>query len=53
MRIGKVFGIFLLALGIVLLIDVFANIWWFLWHYLWPVVLIAAGILILTHTRRK
>ncbi len=46
-------GIILIALGIVFLLATFNFLWWFSWRYLWPLVLIVIGILVLISLRRK
>ena len=47
MRSGNIFGIILLIVGAIALLSNFTDLWWLQWHYLWPVILIAFGLLIL------
>ncbi|MBI4267953.1 MAG: PspC domain-containing protein [Chloroflexi bacterium] len=46
-------GILLLVVGILFLLATLNIFWWFNWRYLWPVVLIAVGLLVIVGTRRK
>ena len=46
------FGILLIVLGALFLLNTFNIFWWFKWSYLWPLILIAIG-LIIVFTRRK
>jgi len=51
-----ILGVFLILIGIVLLLGTlgaFNIFWWFHWGYLWPLVLVAIGLLIIFATRRK
>ena len=53
MCFGKFFGIFLLVVGIIFLLGNFSVFWWLRWHYLWPVILIVIGLLIIFRGRRN
>lgn len=46
-------GIILIAVGIFFLLSSFDLFWWFRWSYLWPVILVAIGLLIIVGARRK
>ena len=46
-------GILLIVLGIFLLLGSFNIFWWFRWIYLWPLIPIAIGALIIFSTRRR
>lgn len=51
-RAGIFFGILLIILGAIFLLDTFDVFWWFRWAYLWPLLLVAIGLLIIL-SRRK
>ena len=51
-RAGIFFGILLIILGAIFLLGTFDVFWWFRWGYLWPLVLVAIGLLIIL-SRRK
>jgi phage shock protein C len=46
-------GAVLIIVGAVLLLANFDFFWWFRWGYLWPVIVIAIGLLIIFTYRRK
>ena len=46
-------GIILVVLGILLLMGSFNLFWWFHWGNLWPLILVAVGLLIIFSTRRR
>lgn len=45
-------GLALIAIGLLFLIDRFANVWWLDFWRLWPILLIAAGVALLLRSRR-
>lgn len=48
---GYWFGIIIIIIGLIFLLQ---NFWhWFSWHYLWPVILIAIGLLVIFARRRS
>ena len=49
----NVLGIILVIVGILFLLASFRFFWWLRWTYLWPLVLIAIGLLIIFGSRRK
>lgn len=46
-------GIFLVVIGILFLLASFDLLWWLRWSYLWPLILIAIGLMIILGVRRK
>jgi len=46
-------GIAVIVFGVVLLLGNFNVFWWFNWGVLWPVPVIAIGILLIVAARRK
>lgn len=52
-RAGIFFGILLIILGIIFLLSTFDIFWWFRWGYLWPLVLVAIGLIVIFGVRRK
>ena len=40
------FGLILLGVGVIALMNNFNIFWWLRWHYLWPAILIVIGLLI-------
>lgn len=46
-------GIVLIVIGVFFLLVSFDLFWWFRWVYLWPLILVAVGLLIIFGTRRK
>jgi len=47
------FGIILIVLGILFLMGSLNLFAWFKWIYLWPLILVAVGLLIIFSARRK
>lgn len=52
-RRRNVLGIILVVLGILFLLGSFNLFWWFDWGNLWPLILVAIGVLIILSTRRR
>ena len=52
-RNRNLLGIILVIIGIFFLLTRFDLFWWFRWSYLWPVILVAIGLLIIVGARRK
>ena len=52
-RRRNLFGIILIVLGVIFLLGSFNLFWWFNWGNLWPLILVAIGVLIILSTRRK
>lgn len=48
-----VVGVILLILGVIFLMGSFNVFWWWRWGNLWPLVLIAIGVLIIWNARRR
>ena len=46
-------GIILIVLGVLILMGSLNLFWWFRWGYLWPLILVAAGVIIIFSARRK
>jgi len=46
-------GIILIVLGILFLLDSLNIFWWFNWSNLWPLALVAIGVLVILSTRRR
>jgi phage shock protein C len=46
-------GLVIVILGLVFLLDALNIFWWFHWGYIWPVILIVIGVLILLTARRR
>lgn len=49
----NILGVLLIVIGLLILLSSFNLFWWFHWSYLWPVILIAIGLLIIFSARRK
>lgn len=49
----NILGILLIVLGIIFLLGTFNLFWWFRWSYLWPLILVAIGLIIIFATRRQ
>ena len=52
-RRRNILGIVLIVIGILILLGSLNLFWWFRWGYLWPVVLIAVGLIIILSAKRK
>ena len=52
-RSRNVLGIVLVVAGIFFLLSSLDLFWWFRWSYLWPLVLVVIGLLIIVGSRRK
>ncbi len=46
-------GILVIVVGILLLLSNVNLLWWLRWSYLWPLIIIAVGLLIMFGARRK
>ena len=46
-------GITLIVVGILFLLSSFNFLWWLRWAYIWPIVLVAIGLLLIAGARRK
>ena len=46
-------GIILIVIGVLFLLGSFDLFWWFRWGYLWPLILVAIGVLIIVGARRR
>jgi phage shock protein C len=46
-------GIAIVIIGIIALLSSLNFFWWFNWAYLWPVIIIAVGLLIIMATRKR
>ena len=51
-RAGIFFAFVLIVLGVVFLLGTFRIFWWLRWNFLWPLILVAIG-LIVVFSRRK
>jgi len=49
----NIIGIILVVVGILFLLGSFNLLWWFHWGNLWPLILVAIGIVLILSTRRK
>jgi len=52
-RGGYILAIILIVIGVVFLLGNFNFFWWMRWHYLWPLILIAIGLVIILRPRRS
>ncbi len=52
-RRRNILGIILIVLGVLFLLGSFNLLWWFDWGKLWPLILVAVGLLIILGVRRK
>ncbi len=52
-RRRNLFGIIIIVLGVIFLLGSFDFFWWFSWGNLWPLVLVAIGMLIILSVRRR
>ncbi len=50
---GYFIAVILIVIGIIFLLANFNPFWWFKWRYLWPVILIAIGLIIIFGNRRR
>jgi len=48
-----ILAVVLVIIGVILLLSNFNPFWWLRWHYLWPIVLIAIGLVIIFGARRR
>lgn len=46
-------GVILIVIGVLLVLANFNLFWWFRWRYLWALILVAIGALIIWGARRK
>ena len=53
LRRRNIFGIILIVIGILFLLASFNLLWWLRWSYLWPLILVVVGLLIILGARRK
>jgi len=49
----NIFGITLIVVGILFLLGSFNLFWWFHWGNLWPLIIVAIGVLIILGARRR
>ena len=49
----NIVGITLVVIGILILMGNLNLFWWFRWGYLWPLILVAIGLIIIFSVRRK
>lgn len=52
-RRRNLFGIILIIIGALFLLGNFDFFWWFRWTYLWPIIIVAIGVLIILSARRR
>ena len=52
-RRRNILGIILIVLGVIFLLGSFNLFWWFHWSNLWPLILVAIGVLIILSVRRR
>jgi len=52
-RRRNLLGIIIIIIGVLFLMSSFNLFWWFRWSYLWPVIIIAIGLLIIVSARKK
>ena len=52
-RRRNLIGIILIVVGILFLLGSFNLFWWFNWGNLWPLILVAIGVLIIVSTKRR
>ncbi len=52
-RRRNVFGISIVVIGVLLLLGSLNVFWWMRWTYLWPLIIIAIGLIIVFSNRRK
>ncbi|MFC1967428.1 PspC domain-containing protein [Chloroflexota bacterium] len=52
-RRRNLLGIGLIIIGALILMGTLNFFWWFRWGYLWPVIIIAVGLIIVITSKRK
>ena len=52
-RRRNLLGILIITIGVLFLMSSFNLFWWFRWSYLWPIIIIAIGLLIIVSARKK
>ena len=52
-RTRNVLGTILIIIGIIFLLASFDFLWWLRWTYLWPLIIVTIGVLIIFSTRRR
>ncbi len=52
-RRRNILGIILVVLGILFILGNFNLFWWFNWGNLWPLILVAIGVLIIFSVRKR
>ncbi len=52
-RRRNILGILIIVIGLLFLLGSFDLFWWFSWGNLWPLILVAVGLLIILSTRRR
>ncbi len=52
-RRRNILGIIIIVIGLLFLLGSFNLFWWFSWGNLWPLILVAVGLLIILSTRRR
>ncbi len=52
-RRRNIFGIIIVVIGVLLLLGSLDVFWWMRWTYLWPLIIIAIGLIIVFSNRRK
>jgi len=52
-RRRNILGILIIVIGLLFLLGSFDLFWWFSWGNLWPLILVAIGLLIILSTRRR
>ncbi len=52
-RRRNLLGIIIIIIGVLVLLSSFNVFWWFRWSYLWPIIIIAIGLLIIVSARKK
>jgi len=52
-RRRSILGILIIVIGLLFLLGSLDLFWWFSWGNLWPLILVAVGLLIIFSTRRK
>jgi len=49
----NILGIILIVAGVLILMASLNLFWWFRWGYLWPLILVAVGLIIIFSARRR